>query len=85
MPHYDYECSDCQHRFEEFQSMTAKPLKKCPKCGKRKLKRLIGTGAAVLFRGSGFHETDYRSESYKKGQEKENPKKPKKSSAKEKK
>ena len=65
MPTYDYECDACEHRFEEFQSMSEKPLKKCPKCGKRKLRRLFGTGAAVLFKGSGFYQTDYRSESYK--------------------
>ena len=52
--------------FEEFQSMSEEPLTKCPKCGKKKLRRLFGTGAAVLFKGSGFYETDYRSESYKK-------------------
>ena len=65
MPTYDYECDACQHAFEEFQSMMDKPLKKCPKCGKLKLRRLIGTGAAILFKGSGFYQTDYRSESYK--------------------
>jgi len=65
MPTYDYECDACQHAFEEFQSMMDKPLKKCPKCGKSKLRRLIGTGAAIIFKGSGFYQTDYRSESYK--------------------
>ena len=65
MPTYDYECDACQHTFEEFQSMMDKPLKKCPKCGKSKLRRLIGTGAAIIFKGSGFYQTDYRSESYK--------------------
>jgi putative FmdB family regulatory protein len=65
MPTYDYECDACNHTFEEFQSMTEKPLKKCPKCKKPKLRRLIGTGAAILFKGSGFYQTDYRSESYK--------------------
>src|SRR6266571_7489681 len=65
MPTYDYECDACKHEFEEFQSMMDKPLKKCPKCGKSKLRRLIGTGAAILFKGSGFYQTDYRSESYK--------------------
>ncbi len=65
MPTYDYECEACQHSFEEFQPMTAAPLRKCPKCGKPNLRRLFGTGAAVLFKGSGFYETDYRSESYK--------------------
>lgn len=66
MPTYDYRCNACEHQFEEFQSMSAKPLKKCPECGKLKLERLIGTGAGVIFKGSGFYETDYRSESYKK-------------------
>lgn len=69
MPTYDYECQACHHTFEEFQSMTAKHLKKCPACGKMKLKRLIGTGAGVIFKGGGFYETDYRSESYKKDAE----------------
>lgn len=66
MPTYDYQCDACGHEFEQFQSITAKPLKKCPECGKPKLKRLIGTGAGVIFKGSGFYETDYRSDSYKK-------------------
>jgi len=67
MPTYDYQCDACQHQFEEFQSIKAEPLKKCPECGKKKLRRLIGPGAAIVFKGSGFYETDYRSESYKKG------------------
>jgi putative FmdB family regulatory protein len=67
MPTYEYECDACAHAFEEFQSMSDKPLKKCPKCGKAKLRRLFGTGAAVIFKGSGFYQTDYRSESYKSG------------------
>ncbi len=66
MPTYDFKCDACQHSFEEFQSMSAKPLKKCPKCGKMSVKRLIGTGAALIFKGSGFYETDYRSDSYQK-------------------
>lgn len=66
MPTYDYVCEACDHAFEEFQSITAKSLRKCPECGKNKLKRLIGTGAGVIFKGSGFYETDYRSDSYKK-------------------
>ena len=65
MPTYDYVCDACEHKFEEFQSFTEKPLKKCPECKKSKLRRLFGAGAAVLFKGSGFYETDYRSESYK--------------------
>ncbi len=71
MPTYDYVCRGCEHAFEEFQSMSAKPLKKCPSCGQMKLERLIGTGAGLIFKGGGFYETDYRSESYKKGAEAE--------------
>jgi putative FmdB family regulatory protein len=67
MPTYDYECDACEHRFEQFQSITAEALRKCPKCGKMKLRRLIGPGAAIVFKGSGFYCTDYRSSSYKKG------------------
>jgi len=66
MPTYEYVCSACRHEFEEFQSMSAKPLRKCPECGKSALERKIGLGAAVLFKGGGFYETDYRSDSYKK-------------------
>jgi len=66
MPTYDYECDACGHRFELFQSISADPEKKCPECKKLKLRRLIGTGAAVVFKGSGFYQTDYRSDSYKK-------------------
>ncbi|MDA0747120.1 MAG: zinc ribbon domain-containing protein [bacterium] len=65
MPTYDFECKACGHAFEQFQSMTAKPLRVCPECGKRAVDRLIGTGAGLLFKGSGFYITDYRSESYK--------------------
>lgn len=66
MPTYDYRCDACEHQFELFQSITADPEKKCPECGKKKLRRLIGGGAAIVFKGSGFYKTDYRSESYKK-------------------
>lgn len=66
MPTYEYECPDCGHTFELFQSMTAKVKRTCPECKSRKLKRLIGTGGAVLFKGGGFYETDYRSAGYKK-------------------
>jgi putative FmdB family regulatory protein len=66
MPTYDYRCDACGHEFEHYQPITANPMRKCPACGKSKLKRLIGTGAAVIFKGSGFWQTDYRSESYKK-------------------
>ena len=74
MPTYEYKCSNCDHLMEAFQSITAKPLKRCPECGKLKLQRLLGTGAGLIFKGSGFYETDYRSESYKKGAESEKPK-----------
>ena len=66
MPTYDYRCEACGHEFEEFQNFSAGTLRKCPECKKLKLKRLIGSGAGILFKGSGFYETDYRSESYKK-------------------
>lgn len=69
MPTYEYRCQACEHEFEQFQSITAKPLRKCPQCGKLKLKRLIGIGAGVIFKGSGFWQTDYRSEGYKKAAE----------------
>jgi putative FmdB family regulatory protein len=65
MPTYDYVCDACDHRFEEMQSFSAEPLKVCPSCGQEKLRRLFGTGAAILFKGGGFYETDYRSDSYK--------------------
>ena len=72
MPTYDYVCDACDHKFELFQSITAEAEKKCPQCRKRKLRRLIGSGAAIVFKGSGFYQTDYRSESYKKRAEAEN-------------
>ncbi len=65
MPTYEYECQACENRFEEFQQISDAPLKTCPKCRKRKLRRLIGSGAAVLFKGNGFYQTDYRSKEYK--------------------
>lgn len=71
MPTYDYRCKACGHRFELFQSMSESPKRKCPRCDKNTLERLIGTGAALLFKGSGFYQTDYRSESYKKAAESE--------------
>lgn len=74
MPTYDYVCDACGHEFEEFQSITEPVLRKCPECKKLKLRRLFGTGAAVVFKGSGFYQTDYRSESYKSGAEKDKPK-----------
>ena len=69
MPTYDYECGACDHSFELFQQMSDSVKRKCPACGKLKLKRLIGTGAGIIFKGGGFYETDYRTDSYKKAAE----------------
>lgn len=66
MPTYDYVCDACGHEFELFQSITEKVKRKCPECKKPKLRRLFGTGAAIVFKGSGFYQTDYRSDSYQK-------------------
>ena len=68
MPTYDYRCAACGHDLEVFQSIHDLVLKKCPKCKKAKLERLIGPGAGILFKGGGFYQTDYRSENYKKGE-----------------
>lgn len=65
MPTYEYVCSECDHRVEYFQSMTESPKRKCPECKRPRLVRQIGAGAGILFRGSGFYQTDYRSSSYK--------------------
>lgn len=80
MPTYAYKCDSCEHDFELFQSITAEPVKKCPECKKAKVRRLIGTGAGIIFKGSGFYETDYRSANYKKAAEKDNKKPDTKSS-----
>lgn len=72
MPTYDYECKKCGHVFEVFQSIHADPLKKCPKC-KGKIQRLIGGGGGILFKGSGFYQTDYRSKSYTEAAKKDKP------------
>jgi putative FmdB family regulatory protein len=71
VPTYEYRCAACRHEFEEFQSMHEAALKKCPKCKKPKLERLIGSGAGILFKGGGFYQTDYRTESYKRGESSE--------------
>lgn len=71
MPTYDYRCKDCGHEWERFQPITANPIRKCPDCGKLKAERVIGPGAGIIFKGSGFYQTDYRSESYRKGAEAE--------------
>ena len=70
MPTYEYECEKCGHRFEVFQSMTEPPRKRCPKC-RGKVRRLVGGGAGIVFKGSGFYTTDYRSDSYKEQKKKE--------------
>ena len=69
MPTYDYECNACGHAFELFQGMNDKGKRKCPECGRMKLRRLFGTGGALVFKGSGFYQTDYRSDSYKQAAE----------------
>ena len=71
MPTYEYACKQCGHRFEQMQSITAKALKKCPECGKNALQRLFGAGAAIIFKGSGFYATDYRSDTYTQSKKKE--------------
>ena len=68
MPTYEYRCENCGHEFEKFQSIIAKSLRRCPVCSKSTVKRLIGAGAGIIFKGSGFYQTDYRTESYKKSQ-----------------
>jgi len=73
MPTYDYVCDACDHKFELFQSINDPLKRKCPKCGKSKLRRLIGAGAAIMFKGSGFYQTDYRSDNYKKRAEADKP------------
>mgnify|MGYP002622890847 CR=1 FL=1 len=85
MPTYDYRCEDCGHQFEVFQSMNDPKIEDCPAeaCHGR-VKRLLGTGAGVIFKGGGFYQTDYRSDSYKQGAKKETeakkPAEPKKES-----
>jgi putative FmdB family regulatory protein len=69
MPTYDYICDACGHEFEAFESIKADPQTVCPTCHEARLRRKIGPGAAILFKGSGFYQTDYRSDSYKKGAE----------------
>jgi len=71
MPTYEYECQACGHTFEKFQSIKASPIRTCPECGERQVRRLLGTGGALIFKGSGFYATDYRSDSYRKDAGKE--------------
>ena len=73
MPTYDYICDSCGHEFEAFESIKADAQKVCPACSKDTLRRKIGAGAAILFKGSGFYQTDYRSDSYKKSAEADKP------------
>ena len=70
MPTYDYKCLACDVRFEKFQGITAPPIEACPECG-GKVKRLIGAGAGLIFKGSGFYTTDYRSDGYKESAKKD--------------
>jgi putative FmdB family regulatory protein len=67
MPTYEYRCRSCAHEFERFQGITERPVRRCPRCGRNTVQRLIGTGAGIIFKGSGFYETDYRSKSYSEG------------------
>ncbi|MSR76746.1 MAG: zinc ribbon domain-containing protein [Candidatus Omnitrophica bacterium] len=80
MPTYDYQCKKCARTFEEFQSIHAKALTKCPKC-KGKIERLIGSGGGILFKGSGFYQTDYRSKGYHEAAKKDQPSAPSKPDA----
>jgi len=66
MPTYEYQCDACGKKFEKFQSISAAPIRKCPFCNENKVRRLIGMGSGLIFKGSGFYATDYRSDSYKK-------------------
>lgn len=74
MPTYEYECRKCGHKFERFQKMTDEPLKRCPLC-RSKVHRVFGTGAGIIFKGSGFYATDYRSKSYSESAKKESSEK----------
>ena len=69
MPTYAYKCEQCHYEFEKFQSITARPIRRCPQCGRTKVRRMVGTGAGILFKGSGFYQTDYRSDTYNKAAE----------------
>jgi putative FmdB family regulatory protein len=73
MPTYDYICDDCGHEFEIYESITVEPRKDCPECSRMTLRRKIGPGAAILFKGSGFYQTDYRSDSYRKAAKADKP------------
>ena len=73
MPTYDYICDSCKHEFEAYESIKSDPQTLCPKCAEQKLRRKIGPGAAILFKGSGFYQTDYRSDSYKESAKADKP------------
>ena len=73
MPTYEYLCEACGHGFEQFQPITAKPVRKCPKCEKQKVRRVITGGAGLIFKGSGFYQTDYRSKNYAEAAKKDSP------------
>ena len=75
MPTYEYACDSCGHRFEKFQPITDKPIRTCPKCKRPSVRRLVSGGAGVIFKGSGFYQTDYRSKSYQEAAKKETPEK----------
>ena len=81
MPTYDYVCDQCEHSFEAFQRIDEEGLTDCPECGKSALRRLFGAGSGLLFKGSGFYETDYRSDNYKKRQKEDKPESKTKSEA----
>jgi putative FmdB family regulatory protein len=74
MPTYEYKCENCGYEFEKFQGITSRALHKCPKCRKNGIRRLIGTGAGIIFKGSGFYQTDYRSDGYKQAEKSEKDK-----------
>ena len=82
MPTYEYQCQKCKRTHEASQSITAKPLTKCPRCKTGRLKRLLGGGSGFIFKGSGFYITDYRSKSYQEAKAKDKPKTESKSSEK---
>ena len=73
MPTYEYICDACGNEFEKFHSMSAAPIRKCPKCGKLKVSRKISAGGGIIFKGGGFYETDYRSDAYKKSADADKP------------
>ena len=71
MPTYEYKCDECDHAFEKFQRMTDEPVKICPQCNRESVRRIISGGSGLLFKGSGFYTTDYRSSDYTEARKKE--------------